>query len=710
MDKKEFRGLTSKQVEESRAKYGSNRIDEKAPPTFMECFMEGFEDPMIKILCAISAVMITLYLLGIVGIVPRDSVDWYEPVGTLIAVVLVNFITAKTSMASDAAYRKLKASTKKDTVKVYRDGVVAVVEIDDIVVGDVVILQSGDKIPADGALVSGDLRVDNSALNGEAEECKKFAAPEGFKIPDSITGDTFVDKHSLFKGAIVFNGEGLMEVQKVGMQTMMGKMAKDMADDEVDSPLKVKLSKLAEQISTFGYIGAVVIALAYLAHYIFLAGGPTEWLKDFETPTGTDIGIIVSIGVVTFAAMMFTGFKKKSEDGFNAVTLTVKSLVAGVLISAITSTVLCDIDVFNDITQAVMVAIVIIVCAVPEGLPLMISLVLMQNTGRLLEHNCLVRRATGIETAGGLNILFSDKTGTITKGKLEVVETFSGSGDAVNTSKTSEIMNYMNLAIGKNTGAMFDSEHRVIGGNATDQALLKFIGEDTFNKLAADTDCIVTESQGFNSANKFSQSRIDSLGKTFYKGAPERLLAKAKKFIADDGSVQDINMDVINTKIDSLAEKAMRVLAFGYSESSLVENSINDDLVIIGFVGIRDDVRPEARDAIKQVQSAGIQVVMITGDRLETAVAIAKDANLLTGNIDVVRASDDLDNLEKMVESMDTIALTSDVLAKLSDDVIKKIVGKIRVIARALPTDKSRMVRLCQELNLVTGRTCPVMQ
>lgn len=220
---------------------------------------------MIKLLCAIAAIMFVMFLFG--------QSDWYEPVGTVIAIILVTVISAKTGMASDDEYRKLKNSTKAEPIKCYRDGNVTMVDVEDIVVGDIVILQSGDKIPADGILVNGDLRVDNSALNGEAEECKKTAASDNFEMPAEITGETFVDKHSLFKGATVYNGEGLLEVKRVGMETMMGKMAKDMEDDEVESPLKVKLAKLANQISTFGYIGAIGIAVAYFIHFILVAGG-----------------------------------------------------------------------------------------------------------------------------------------------------------------------------------------------------------------------------------------------------------------------------------------------------------------------------------------------------------------------------------------------------------------------------------------------------
>ena len=463
-------------------------------------------------------------------------------------------------------------------------------------------------------------------MNGEAEECKKFATDISTKMADDITGDTFVDKYSLFRGAVVFDGTGVLDVRKVGLKTMMGKMAEEMQEDEPDSPLKVKLAKLAKQISTFGYIGAGVISVLYLISYVISAGSLSAYL----------------------------------QQGFPTV--------------------------LESIVKAVSLAVVIIVCAVPEGLPLMISLVLMQNTSKMLDHNVLVRKAEGIETAGSLNILFSDKTGTITKGQLEVVDFFTATGEnpSESESESEEVKELLGIGISKNTASMF-TEGEVIGGNATDQALLKYIGEAKFNELNANEKYAVTESQGFNSANKFSQVYLEGLGKTFYKGAPERLLEKAKRGINSINNEVEINLESINAKINELASKAMRVIAIGYSNSPMTENTINDDVVLIGFVAIRDDVRPEAREAIKEVQEAGIQVVMITGDRLETAVAIAKDAGLLASEGD--------------------LALTSQNLKTMSDDDIKAVLPNIRVIARALPTDKSRMVRICQEMNLVVGMT-----
>lgn len=619
-----FTGLTDEEVKKSREQQGSNVIPDSEPTTFWDEFKETFGDPMIRILLVIVVIMIVMFFLG--------HAEIYEPIGTIVAILIVAFVTAKTAVASDAKYRELKDSTEKDTCKVYRNAIISVIEVDDIVVGDKVILQSGDKIPADGVLVEGSLKVDNSVLNGEAEECKKTAAPIETQFPEELTGETFVDAHSLFRGAVVFDGEGILDVRKVGMKTMMGKMAEDMQDEEPDSPLKVKLSKLANQISVFGYVSAVVIVLFYLAYFVFQAGG--------------------------FANYFATGWS----------------------------------NILMNVIEAVSVAILIVVCAVPEGLPLMISLVLMQNTSRMLDHNVLVRKAVGIETAGSLNILFCDKTGTITKGSLEVVEFFTPDGQSIpldNIKDYGKIKSLVDIAIGKNTASMFDGQHRVIGGNATDQALMRFLGEQQFRFLSdgsdKETDYSVGLSQGFNSANKFSQAEIRELKQVFYKGAPEKFVGLAKKGLDPEGNVIDISTDVINGKINEYASRAMRVLCFGYSNSEFKVDTINEDVVIIGLVAIRDDVRPEAKAAIKEVQDAGIQVVMITGDRLETAVSIAKDAGLIKNDSDK--------------------ALTSAQLNSMSDDEVKKIMGNIRVIARALPTDKSRMVKLCQEMNLVVGMT-----
>ena len=612
-----FTGLTSAEAEESRRIHGSNAIPEPAWMTFGQAFRETFRDPMIRILLVMVALMIAMYFAG--------HAEIYEPVGTIVTVIIVATVTARTNVASDTEYRALRARTAKDIAKVCRDGGLLVLPVDEIVVGDHVILQGGNKIPADGMLLAGELRVNNTALNGETEECPKIPADRCYVFPEEITGDTFVDDATLFRGSVVFDGEGVMEVRRVGVHTMMGRMAAEMQVREPDSPLQVKLARLADQISAFGYISGLVIVSLYMMFFALRAGG--------------------------LEAYVMQGWSQ-------------------ILVDAI---------------QAVSLAILIIVCAVPEGLPLMISLVLMQNTSRMLARGVLVRRAVGIETAGSLNILFSDKTGTITGGRLEVVDFFTADGAVIVPEEHAVLHEKLKLAIGMNSAAMYDEHGTVVGGNPTDQAVMRFLGVETYRTMHADEHDRAGQRQTFNSTNKFSQAELPARGTVVYKGAPEALLARAQYALRADGTLTSFDAAKLNAKINEYATSAMRVLAFGYSEQPFRKNEINADVVLIGFAAIRDDVRPEARAAITEVQAAGVQVVMVTGDRRETAVAIARDAGLLRADGDLV--------------------LTSSDLAQMRDDEVQRVLPQLRVIARALPTDKSRIVRLSQKMNLVVGMT-----
>ena len=554
-----FTGLTTAEAEASRAKYGTNAIPEPAWTTFGQAFRATFRDPMIRILLVMAVLMIAMYFAG--------HAEIYEPVGTIVTVIIVATVTARTNVASDTEYRALRARSAKDTAKVCRDGGLIVLPVDDIVVGDHVILQGGNKIPADGMLIAGELRVNNTALNGETEECPKAPADSSYGFPEEITGDAFVDDATLFRGAVVFDGEGVMEVRRVGTETMMGRMASEMQAREPDSPLQVKLAKLADQIAAFGYISSVGIISLYMMFFALRAGG--------------------------LEAYVMLGWSQ----------------------------------IFVDLIQAVSLAILIIVCAVPEGLPLMISLVLMQNTSRMLARGVLVRRAVGIETAGSLNILFSDKTGTITGGRLEVVDFFTADGTVLSAEELERhplLYGKLKTAIGTNCAAMYDETGSVVGGNPTDQAVMRFLGAENYRAMQADENCRAGKRQTFNSTNKFSQAELPARGVVVYKGAPEALLARAKYAFRPEGELAAFDADALNEKINAYATRAMRVLAFGYSAQPFQKSEINEDVVLIGFAAIRDDVRPEAREAITEVQEAGVQVVMVTGDRRETAVAIAR--------------------------------------------------------------------------------------
>ena len=640
----EVKGLTSAQVKESEAKFGKNIIPESEPTTFWEEFKEAFSDPMIRILCAITVLMVGLYVAGdnCLGILSGYTGSIFEPIGTLVAIILVAIITAKTAVASDNAYRDLKDKSEKDKCKVIRDGALQEIVFEDLVVGDIVKLQSGDKIPADGILIDGQLKVNNSALNGEPEEVKKTASKSAV-LPDSITGDTFVDKHSLFRGAIVTDGEGYLRIDKVSIQTMMGKMASEMNQEEPSSPLKVKLSNLAGQISIFGYVSA---------------------------------GAIILVNLVLFSWKVYSG----------QLAFTFPNVIATAV-------------------SAIDLAILIIVCAVPEGLPLMISLVLMQNTSKMLKHNVLVRKAIGIETAGSLNILFSDKTGTITKGQLEVVDFISGSGKVEKPEEA--VKSVLNEIIANSTQSTFDVDGKIIGGNMTDKALLSFIGSKSYDEIIESHKKDKIKKQDFNSANKFSQFELD--GTVYYKGAPEKLLENCTKYLDKDGNIVDFDPKSLDGISSKMGNEAKRLLAFAYvQDKALKQDVLHKDLVFVGMVAIRDDVRPEAVEAIKIVKNAGVQVVMITGDKLETAKAIAETAGLINNKAVILTEENKVKALAEYKNSITDVSdngiiVSSAMLNKLTDEEIKVLLSGIKVIARALPTDKSRMVRICQDMNLVVG-------
>lgn len=623
-------GLTDAEVAESKKKFGDNSMTEQASESFWDKLKGNLADPMIKILIFALIINVVLAVLGITGVIKEGAPEWYEPLGIFIAICLATLVSTFSEYRNENAFQKLQDEASRIMCKVYRNGVISEVAINDIVVGDAILLQSGDKIPADGIIIDGDIKVDQSVLNGESREAKKFAVPEGWKDTDENTN--FDNEHKVFRGAVVCSGNAVMQVTVVGDKSVYGKIASELqTSDDRETPLKVKLGKLANGISKFGYIGGIAIALAMLVKAFFF---------------DPDFSFMI-------------------DNAFNWI------------------------GVLKAVINAVMIAVVVIVMAVPEGLPLMIAIVSAQNMGKMLKDNVLVRKVAGIETAGSLNILFSDKTGTITKGKLEAINFIDG---AVNEYKTmndidGKLKDLLALSIHKNTLSIISGEgkdRKVLGGNATERAILGFAVDNPSN-----ADVIAVGNIPFNSTNKYSATQIDGqYSLSLIKGAPEKILKRCSHYYDKNGVKQPFEINALNAKIDELANRAIRVLAIATSEDALGEESLpdGDNWTLVGCLGIRDEVRPESVTAIKEVKGAGVQVVMITGDRRETAVAIAKEAGLI-------------DN-EKT-----NLMLTSDELSKMSDEEVKAKLKDIRVIARALPSDKSRLVRLAQELDLVAGMT-----
>jgi len=612
-------GLTSENAKESREKHGSNALTELKTEGFFVKLVNNMSDPMIKILCAALFVNVIFVFLG--------QTEWYETAGIAAAIALAALVSTFQEYKNENAFQKLQAEASKILCKTYRDGHIVLISIDDLVVGDCVLLQPGDKVPADGILLDGSLRLDQSVLNGEAEETQKSPAPAGFADTDGVTD--FLNEYKVFRGSVVCAGNAAMLVTTVGDNSVYGKIAGELQQTGGrDTPLKVKLTALAKKISYFGYTGGVAIALVSLFERVV-------------AHNNFDMAAIVAY-CSNWAALL------------------------------------------SDISQAVMLAAVIIVMAVPEGLPLMIAIVSALNMRKMLRDNVLVRKIAGLETAGSLNILFSDKTGTITKGELKAVIFISGA--CAKYEEINDIPHRLRRLIGigitGNTSAIKSGDN-IIGGNATERALLKFAAPQT-----NPADINVINQIPFDSNNKYSASQIDGKYKlTLIKGAPEMILDKCAFYYDEDGNKKPIaDARKINAQVDYLARRAIRVLAFAACENEITNGAVPGcEWTLAGIVGIRDSIRLDAVSAIGEVTNAGVQIVMITGDRMETAVAIGVEAGLIKNAADIV--------------------LTSNELAGMTDNEVKEKLKDIRVIARALPADKSRMVRIAQEANLVVGMT-----
>ena len=602
------KGLTKEAVEKSRLEHGSNDLTQIPPDPLWKKILHGFKDPMIMILLVALVVQVVLWCL--------DKAHWYEPAGVLIAILIANGVSSISESSQESKASALKAEEEaKEMAKVIRDGELSEIHVSEVVVGDIVFLQAGDKIAADGEIVEGMVKVDQAALNGETEEATKKPVENG----ESYNIKDLLNQHYAYRGTVVCGSEAYMEVKVVGDKTLFGELALEVQETTRATPLQVKLGKLAKQISLFGYIGATAIVIGILAKTFFgsapLPNEATEWIR--------------------------------------------------LIMNAIT------------------VAVTVIVCAVPEGLPMLTSILLSLQSLKMAKDNVLVRKINGLETAGSLSLLFTDKTGTITEGRLSVVELVTGNVRPFKALKDmpSSLALDVVTGIGVNNSASV-SNGSIIGGNSTDRAMMTFLVDSKLDKTMNKEE--VRAFNAFDSAKKFSSVTISRDGETFtyIKGAPEKILDRCARYIDENGAEKElVEKNFLTAYIDTQAGRSMRMLAVAKTKGT----DDSSELTLICLISIRDNVRKEAADAIREVQNAGIQVVMVTGDRKETAVAIAKESGLLT--------------------SPDDIALTSAEMGEKSDDELKQILPHLRVVARSLPTDKSRLVRLAQELNMVVGMT-----
>lgn len=602
-------GLTTRQAEASKAKFGTNALSVKMPQTFWQMYFESFEDIWIRVLCGAAVIQLIIY--GLSFIYPQYfHQDIIELVGVAVAILLSTGVSTQQNYSNERQFNTLQAEASKIDVKVYRDGEVKVLPIDDIVKGDVILVQAGEQIPVDGILVKGRLKVSQASLNGESRDEDKITPNE--EIPREKIED-FDNPNWVFRGSTVTSGEALIEAVVIGDNTVLGGISQALGEDGKPSPTAEKMDTLGMQIGKLGMAGATISVIVNIAMEIF--GAVTAWTAP---------------------------------------------------------------AVFGLAIDQLMLFVSIIIMAVPEGLPLMSAMVASMNSRRMLKENILVRNSASIETAGYMNILFSDKTGTITEGVLSVVDWIDGTGDIFEDldAKSDAYKTEIIKGIGLNNDALV-ADGKAVGSNGTDRALMNYLigmNEANIDKT------VITDKVPFDSQTKCA--KVTTPEATYIKGAPDYFLDSCKYYLNGNGDVQPLtedNRNAIGKAMHNQMGRSMRLLI------TMKEIPEYEAPILMGIVCIRDNVRKDVKHTVGVMNKAGCAVVMVTGDNAETAQAIAKEAGIIKDAKDVV--------------------LTSAELERMSDEEVSKIIPHLKVVSRAKPLDKKRLVDLAQKLGYVVGMT-----
>ncbi len=607
-------GLDDEQAELSRRAHGANVLTTRKSKSFVRRFFENLGDPVIRIL---------LVALGVNLIFVFKGGDLAETIGIGVSVFLAAFISALSEHGGENAFKRLSNEECAREYRVRRNGRIKSLPIEDIVVDDIVLVGAGEKIPADGHLLIGEMTVDQSAITGESKEVSKRPTNDGITTPEG--------KSTLLRGCPIISGEGEMRVFAVGDASFLGRISIEVQTDTRESPLKLRLTKLARQISRLGYLAAFLIAAAFLFNCFVI------------------------------------------DSGFEGAAILLK---------------LRDLPYLAEkLLHAFMLGLTIIVVAVPEGLPMMIAVVLSSNIRRMVRDNVLVRKPVGIEAAGSMNLLFTDKTGTLTEGKMSVSSVILADGtsfrDAATMLRRAPEAGELYLSSCRYNTMSDLSDSVAVGGNSTDRALL-----DSVATLCDMSTASVTSRLPFDSAVKFSAATVrDKKGdRVFIKGAPEKLLPHATACVLPDGRTADISVyrRVIESNIAECCADGKRMLLIAVSDSMPVGRRL-PPLTVVCAVALCDPLRTTARKSVAELRGAGIGVVMITGDSRTTATAIAKGCGIIGGERQLV--------------------LDGETLSKMTDSEVAAALPRLAVISRALPTDKSRLVRIAQSLELVVGMT-----
>ncbi len=601
-------GLNDSQVAESKAKNGTNELSKKETESLWSMFIGAFDDIWIKVLCGALVLKIALAVLGCFVPALAGGNDVVEIVSIVMAIGLATGFSTLSEYRNTSRSEALQEEYNKTYAKVIRGGKLIKILTSEIVKGDTVLIQAGDKVPVDGLLFEGSIKVSQAALNGESRDETKKATDS----MDDAESTDYASESKVFMGSVVTSGEGYLLATVIGDASELGKINKALTEDEEEERKDTSSLKLEKVAAGIGKIGVSAAAIA---------------------------------GILT---VVFSILNK--EGGCDVVTILLF------------------------VAEAVMLMASIVIMAVPEGLPMMNSLVQSMNTESMYKKNILVSHKAAFSDSAYMNILFSDKTGTITEGNLSLVEFITGDGSITDKITDGEFIESITL---NNLAKV--SEGKAIGSNNMDRALLTYALNNGYDESKSNTDK-VAEISGFDSEKKCATVNLKD-GTVYWKGATENILGQVTHYVLPNGEEKPFTADdkkKVEEQMLNEAKRTMKLLS--------VAKIAGGKTVLLAVLCLRDNVRKDAIETVKILNKAGIQVVMVTGDAEETAVAIAKEAGILKD------------------ESKDVV-LTHELLEKMSDEELKSKLPNLKVVSRAKPLDKRRLVTLAQQLENVCGMT-----